>query len=506
MGAEEESPPLDPEDDAFVSDEELEEDLDVLATASAGPAAVRGGALRVGAFVAGALLALGSGALLYRHLGPVRTGEYTTAFQLVALVAAISDLGLTAIGMRELSVRRGEDRLNTARAILGLRMVVTSVGVLGVFVFAFIAYGETLALGVLLTGAALMFQVWQGTLAIPLMTELRFGWASILEMLRQAIASVLIVLLVIAGAGLLPFLATPLPAAATVLVVMVVRFRRKLPMGIRFDVGMWRSLVAPVVAYAIAVAASALYFRLALVLLSLISTGHQLGLFSVSFNIVAALFSIPGLLVTAAFPIFSRAAKDDHGRLAYAMERVFEVSLLAGVWMSLAIALGAVFAVEVLGGPKFQGAGPVLAIQGISVGATFVGTVWGFGLLSLGRHRTILIFNFSALAAIGILVAVLASVDGARGAAIATSTVEVALAIVGGWLVSRNGGVLRPSLAVVPKVVVAGVLAATVALIPVGAPARVVLATAIYAAVLLAMRAFPQELLDLLPHRVRPQP
>ncbi len=492
--------------DHELSDAEIEEELDVLASASAGPAAVRGGALRVGAFIAATLFALGSGALLYRHLGPVGTGKYTSALQLVALVAAISDLGLTAIGMRELSVRRGEERLTTARAILGLRMLVTVIGLVAVFIFAFIAYGETLALGVLLAGAALMFQVWQGTLAIPLMTELRFGWASALEVLRQAITSLLIVALVVAGAGLLPFLATPLPAAAAVLILMVARFRRQLPMGIRFDFGLWRQLVAPVIAYAIAVAASALYFRVALVLVSLISNGHQLGYFSVSFNIIAALFSIPALLVSAAFPIFSRAAQDDHDRLAYAIERVFEVSLIAGVWMSLAIALGAGFAVEVLGGPKFDPAAPVLAIQGISVGATFVGTVWGFGLLSLGRHRTILVFNFSALAAIAAAVAVLASTDGARGAAIAASSVEVVLAIVGGWLLARAGRALRPSLTVVPKVALAAALAAVVALIPIGEPARVVLATAIYAAVLYAIKAFPPELLALMPSRTRLQP
>ncbi|MGH8798410.1 MAG: DUF4345 family protein, partial [Caldimonas sp.] len=78
-----------------------------------------------------------------------------------------------------------------------------------------------LALGVLLAGSALIFQVWQGTLAIPHMTELRFGWASFLEVLRQAITSFVIAVLVLAGAGLLAFLATPLPAAASVLALMV---------------------------------------------------------------------------------------------------------------------------------------------------------------------------------------------------------------------------------------------------------------------------------------------
>jgi O-antigen/teichoic acid export membrane protein len=232
-----------------------------------------------------------------------------------------------------------------------------------------------------------------------------------------------------------------------------------------------------------------------------LSNGYQLGYFSLAFNIMAALFAIPGLLVAVAFPIFSRAAVDDHDRLSYAIERVFEVCLIVGAWTSLAIALGATFAIEVLGGSKFVPAADVLAIQGISVGATFVGTVWGFGLLSLGRHRTILVFNLIALAAVVVAVSILAPLDGARGAAIGTSGVEVANAIIGAWLLSRHRRHLRPSLRVVPKVVVALAVAATPALMPIGEPARVALSAALYLIALLLLRALPAELLALSPTR-----
>ncbi len=472
---------------------------DLLATPEAGPAAVRGGALRIVGYAAASLIALASGALLYRHLGVVNSGRYTAAGSLVALVAAGSDLGLTAIGIRELSVRTGEARELMARTLLGLRLAITGVGVAIVTVFALIAYGATLGLGVLLAGIGLVFQVWQGTLAIPLMVDMRLGWTSLFDFLRQLLTSILIVVLALSGAGLLAFLATPIPAAAAVLALTIALFRGQVPMRIRFAFEDWRELVAPVISYAIAVAAAALYFRVAILLVSALSSGYQLGYFSLSFNIMAALFSIPAMLVAVAFPIFSRAARDDHARLAYAIERVFEVSLIVGVWVSLAIALGAHFAIELIGGHKFAPAAGVLAIQGISVGATFVGTVWGFGLLSLGRHRAILIFNLAALATVVVAVSILASVDGARGAAIGASGVELANAIIGAWLLSHTRRHLRPSLRALPKVAVAAALAATPALMAISEPAQVALSGVIYLLALLALRALPSELLALLP-------
>ncbi len=474
---------------------------DVLGTSDAGPAAVRGGALRLVAYAAASLIALASGALMYRYLGVIDSGRYTAVGSLVALVAAASDLGLTAIGIRELSVRSGDAREQMLSTLLGLRLVITGVGILAVTVFALVAYGSTLALGVLLSGAGLLFAVWQGTLAIPLMVEMRLGWTSLLEFLRQLLTSILIVLLVVLDAGLLAFLASPIPAGMVVLVLTLVLFRGRIPSRVRFVTSEWRALVKPVLSYAVAVAASALYFRVAILLVSLLSSGYQLGYFSLSFNVMAALFAIPGMLVTVAFPIFSRAARDDHGRLAYAIERVFEVSLIVGAWTSLAIALGSHFVINTIGGHKFAPAAGVLAIQGVSVGAAFVGTVWGFGLLSLGRHRTILLFNLFALAAVVVAVSILASLDGARGAAIGTSGVELALAVVGARLLVRGRSHLRPSPRVLPKVAIALALAATPVLLPIGEPARVALSCALYLIALLLMRALPSELLDLLPAR-----
>jgi O-antigen/teichoic acid export membrane protein len=474
---------------------------DLLSTSQAGPAAVRGGALRLASYVGGSLLALAAGAILYRHLGPVKTGRYTKAISLVALVAGASDLGLTAIGIRELSVRRGEERARMEHTMLGLRLVVTIVGVAAVTLFALVAYGATLGAGVLLAGAGLVFQVWQGTLALPLMADLRFGWAAAFEFLRQLLLSIVIIALVLAGSNLLGFLAATIPAGAVVLVFMLVRFRGEVSTGLRFAPREWRALVKPVISYAVAVAAATLYFRVAILLVSAITNERELGYFSLSFNVMAALFAVPAMLVTAAFPIFARAAKDDHARLAYGIERVFEVSLIVGAWMSLAIALGASLAIEIVGGHKFAPGASILAIQGISVGATFVGTVWGFGLLSLGRHRAILTFNLVALVAVVVAVSVLASVDGAHGAAIGTSFVEVACAVIGARVLISGREHLRPSMRVVPKVAVALSLAALPALLPIPEAAQIAVSGLIYIVLLAILRALPSELLALIPHR-----
>jgi O-antigen/teichoic acid export membrane protein len=207
------------------------------------------------------------------------------------------------------------------------------------------------------------------------------------------------------------------------------------------------------------------------------------------------------LLAGSALPIFAHTVReDDHDRLGYALGRVFEVSLLVGAWVAVSIAVGAPLALAIVGGPGFAPAAPVLAVQGIGLGAMFVSLVWANGLLGLGLYRQILAISLGGLALTAALVAVLVPLDGAQGAAIGTSTGEVALAIVQCVAVVRRRPLLRPSLRVLPGVALATALAlAQLELTTIPAIARLAISTALFAGVVLLTRAYPPELRDLLP-------
>jgi len=477
---------------------------DLLSTPEAGPVAIRGGALRVASFAAGSLFTIAAGAILFRHLGVVDTGRYTTALSLGALVTGFTDLGLTAVGIRELATLEGERRAQLARNLLGIRLVLTIAGVAIVSAFAFVAYGALLGVGVLITGAGVLVANVQATLAVPLMAGLRLGWVSALDFGRVLVTTALVVLLVLLGANLLPFLAAPAIAALCVLVPTALIVRTDIPLLPAFELRRWRALLGPVLTYSLAVAASTLYFRIAIVLVSLLASGAQLGYFSLSFRIVEALFAIPGLLVGAAFPIFARAARDDPARLGYALSRVFEVSLIVGAWISLMLAVGAPLAVALIGGGRFAPAAPILAIAALGLGGAFVNAVWAYGMLSLHLHRLILAVALGSVAALVAVVAVLVELDGARGAAIGTAVVEIGAAIVAGVLLVRGRPHLRPRLSTVPKVGAAGLLACLPLLVSgVAIAVELLASTLIYGVALLVLRAFPDELRDLLPARVK---
>jgi len=475
---------------------------DLLESSAAGPAAVRGGALRAGAFVVGSVASVVSAAFLFRHLGLHDASRYVLALTLAAIVAAVSDLGLTAVGVKELATTPAAQRERLARDLLGLRITLTLAGATVVIAFAAVAYSPQLALGVFLACVGLLLQATQDNYGLTLVIGLRLGWIAALEALRQLLTMALVLVFVALGAKLNVFLAITIPVGVVLVAVTIRLVGGSRSLRPSFSPRRWHRFTRAMLPYSLAVAASAIYFRISVVLVTLLAGAKQQGYFAASFRIVEVLTAVPLLLVSSAFPIFANAAHGDQKRLGYAAGRVFEVALLAGAWTAVSLGVGADLATRVIGGAEFKGADNLLAIQGVALAAMFVSLVWANLLLSMGRYRAILTISLSMLALNTLLVSVLVPIDGARGAAIATAVAEIATACVQAAAVIKGRPWMRPSLRHVPFIALATACAAAPALLTsLPVIVRLLISTVLFAGVILLTRAYPAELLDLLPWR-----
>lgn len=459
-----------------------------------GAAAARGGALRAGGFLAGQLLTVGAVALLFRHLGVDDTGRYVTVLSLVAIVQGLTDLGLTTLGVRELSRTPIGDRRALLADLLGLRLAATVVGVALVVAFAAVAgLGATVVAGTALAGVGLIVQNAATTLGMDLLVRLKAGRMALGDLARQATAAVLIVVGVAIGADLLVFFAVLVPAALAGLVVIAASAAR---VGPARATDRWTVLLRQTIPFAVAAAASVLFFRVAVVEMSLLASDRQTGLFGASFRVVEVLSSIPPLAVSAIFPVLSRrAVAADAGAagdsLAAAVARTTQACAAAGGALALGLALGAPAVIAVIAGSAFDDAIPVLRIQGVALAASFVAAPWAFALLSLGRERTLMWLNV-----VGVLVALavgaaLIEADGARGGALATVLGEAGLAFAFAIALTRARPELRPSARVLATPVVAAAIGAAAYLLPLPAIPIALIGLAAYTAVLAALGGLP---------------
>lgn len=478
--------------------------MNVVDTPQAGPSVIRGSLLRLGGFVLGTLASVVSSAVVIRHLGVVDTGRYVTVMSLVIIVGTISDLGFGAVGVREYAVKPRDEGRRFLANLLGLRVFVFVIGLSFAVAFSAIAgYTDAMVIGTALAGVGMVLYVVQDGLSIPLHVRLRFGWVAVLQLAFQVGLAIGSVVLVLAGAGLLPFFALWAPIIVPVLILTCVVIGpegRVLP---KVNPPEWRRMLIQILPFSAGVVLSVLYFRVVQIMMSVLSSGDQTGYFGVSFRILDSFTTIPPLLVSTALPILARAAHNDPDRLDYAGRRLAETMLLAGVGTAIVVCLGAKFGVSLVAGSDFGPSVGVLRVLAIALVGTFMIAARGYTLLSLGRMREMLISNVIALVVVFAAGIPLINAHGALGGGIALMTAELTLAASYEVALTRRRAALRPSLGFLGRVVIAAALAIVPALI-LDLPSLVeaIVGAGIYGAVLMALGAVPPELRQALwPHR-----
>ena len=418
-------------------------------------------------------------------------------------MAAITEAGLGALGTRELAVRKGRDREDLMRHLLGIRVALTVAGVGAALAFAAAAgYGEELVVGTVVAGAALLIYVLQAIVGLPLAVDLRLGWLTVIDLLRQVSYLGVVIVLVLVGSGLVPLLGAAIPGGIVGLLVTMWLVRGRVPLRPAYHSSAWRQILRDTLPIAAAGAIYSIYFRVVLLLMAVLATAAEVGYFALSFRIVEVAILLPGMVVGSMLPLFSRAARDDQARLAFAYRLTTEVAVLGGIGLTLLGTVGAPLAIGFLTGEATGPAVDVVLIQSLALAAVFGNVVIGTTFVALRRNRDMIVTSSVALAATVLAVLALAPPFGAEGGAAAAVIGEWTLLAAGLLLLRRARPDLRPSLRKLPHALLAAgaaVAAAELIAIPtvpnVGA---VVIAAVVYAAVLALTRAVPRELIDAL--------
>jgi O-antigen/teichoic acid export membrane protein len=477
---------------------------DILDRPEAGATVIRSGAIRGMVYGATILLTGAVVPLMTRHLGVANFGRFVTASSIVMIVAGVTEFGLSGIGMREYALAAPSERRALLSNLLGLRTVMTVAGLaVAAPLMVLAGYPSVVIDGMLVAGLGLLLLNVQLTYSIALTAQLRWGLAAMFELVNAVVVAAGTLALVLLGASLFPFFWVSALSSAAALAAAIICLHRQVSLLPRFDLARWRELVRDALPYASATTVAILYPRVGLIAVSAISSPHQTGYYSTAFKVVEVVGGTSGLIASSAFPVFARAGRDDHERLRNAVSQVSDTAFIVGVYVTVSLVVAAPFVIAVLGGSAYAPAVPVLRLQALALLAGFMAATWSYSLLSLRMHGELLRVTLAALLVSIVLSAALVPSLGADGASIASAACEFAAA--GGYLLAlaRGRARMRPRLARMPRVALAGAVALGALAMPVPSIVSWVVASAVYLALLVAFKAYPEELLHVLLRRGR---
>jgi O-antigen/teichoic acid export membrane protein len=460
----------------------------------AGGRIIRGGAARGLAYLTGTGLTALAFALLLRHLGVADFGRFSTVIALATIAVGLADIGLQTLSQRLYVSADDAGRAGLIGNVLGIRLVATPVTVAAAVVFAALAgYSAAMVTGTVVVGLGFALVAASTTLWLPLQISLRLKTVAFLEFGRQCTTAIAIVVLVVAGAGLVPFFFGYLAAGAAMLVPTALVARRYL-VPPRLSWRSWKPLLVEVAPLAVAIALNTLYLKLLIVMASLLTSEHQTGLFAAASRVTEVLVAVPLFVASSALPLLAHAGEYDEERLAYAVRRIGEVALLMGAAFAVVLVVGAQPIIRAFAGPDYVDAVPVLRIQAFALLGGSLTQAWIYALVAVRAERSLIVANVTALLFAGALGVALIPVADARGASIAAVVGESVMAVAVALALVRARPALRPRATYLLRVAAPLGVGLLALLLPIAPAIAAVLAVVAFAGAAWVAGAIPPEI------------
>ena len=403
-------------------------------TTGLGSRALRFSGLILVARILSRLLALVAVVTIGNALGDARFGELQTAVTYTALVGAITDVGFTALYVRE----GARERFNLTRYfnnVASMKLFLVAVALPALFACLWFAgIGGLLfpAFALLvLSGYSLLLRS-----TLYALQRLNFEIAEIIPETAVILGMALIGAHLHAGADFFLWAYAASSGFATVYFVVVLFGRGILVPRWRLELGLFRTWIRAGIPLAITYLLTTVYFKVDVPILQHERSYAEVGWYTFAYRPFEALLFIPATLRTVVFPVLSIYYRDAPNRVLASAEKLFKGLAIIGWPVTVGLVILAPQFIAFLTSQYPQSAA-ALRILGVAVVFMFVDNTFAAVLNAIDRQK---LYAYVALSGLVINVGlnlILIPHFGYIGASWATVATEVGLVITG-WLALRS--------------------------------------------------------------------
>jgi len=457
-------------------------------------------AIQVAGKFVGNILGILTIAIMTRALGRDGYGAFTTAISFLQFFGILVDFGLTLTMVRMVSEDRA-DEPKVASNIFTLRLVSGAVffGLAPIIALAFPYPPEVktaIAIGALSFFAMTSSQVLTGIFQKHLAT----GRAALADVAGRAVLLAGAWFASTRGAGLLAFIAAFVAANMVQLAITFVSARRFTPVGLAFDLSLWRKIVRESWPIGVSIAFNLIYLKGDVIILSLTRSQGEVGLYGASYKVLDVITVIPmifmGLVLPQLAAAWTAGKKDDFARK---LGKAFDAMSILALPLAFGTFVVASDLMALLAGAEFAASGRFLAVLMLAGAAVFWSALFGHTVVALGLQRR-MIAAYAIDAALSLALYFWAVPRfGGIGAAWVTVFSEVFIMIATAWAVIAKTGLRPPTRVFLRCTAASACMAGVVALSsPLHVLVRIAVGALVYAVLLSAFGVLTKERLSFL--------
>jgi O-antigen/teichoic acid export membrane protein len=381
--------------------------------------------------------------VLVRVLGDARFGQWSTILAVVQIVGYFGDLGLEQIAVR----RAAEDdareaqwlsTLLTFRLLVGIPATVSTI-----VVTVALAQDATMrATGIILAGTVLVGSLASYRTVFQL--RVRNSTTAAFELANGLVWGLAVVVIAIAGGGMVTLAAAFLGASLTTTLAQAVLAHRLVPLRPTLDRAQVREFVRIGVPVAVGSLLILSYGRIDQVLVFHYSGDRGAGLYGAAYRILDRSMLLPGTVVATIFPLMAAAHATDVARVRRLVQLGAEVIATLTFPVLPVVVFLATPLIQLLFGPEFREAATAFAILMGLFAISGFGYLSGYLVLLLGLQRRFIVIALVGLAVNVGLNLLLLPRYGFEAAAWVTIVTDL---VVVGWSLRTSLGVLEQRLA-----------------------------------------------------------
>lgn len=338
-------------------------------------------------------------AFMTRELGQSGFGEYTTVITFLSFFAIIADLGLTLVTVQMINSDKDNENKILGN-LFGLRLLSALLFIgLAPFIVLLFDYNDGIKLGVMIAAASFFFTALNQIMVGLFQSRLKMNRVVWAEVISRFVLIIAVILTIKYHWGLNGMLAATSIASFSSFLLHFYFARKFAKIRPLFNLNWWLKITNLSWPLAITIAFNLIYLRADTLILSLIKTPAEVGLYGAAYKIIDVLSSLPFMFAGVILPVLVLAwQKKDLPKFKSILQRSFDVLAL----IAMPIVVGTQFLandiIVLIAGPEFIEAGMILKMLIIAVAAIFLGNMMSHAVVAIGAQKKVIwIYVFTSI-------------------------------------------------------------------------------------------------------------
>lgn len=319
------------------------------------------------------LLSLATIVLITRYLGSAEYGIFALAFAYVSFISVISDLGLQLVMVRDLSQK--DHNSDTYGTFLFLKIFLILLGsVVGIIALQFFPYSltEKIAILIAIVAVALSGITNYGTAIFQ--SRVRLDLVTYIDVLSKLTSVILI--LFFASKGLCIYYMVLAVLFGNLIGLFATFVNLKDKFKLKFDTKRAIKVAKASIPIGVMLLVGLLYFKVDTILLSILKSSSEVGIYSLSFKVLENFLVLWGFYMAIIFPMISMyAGKNGNKKVAKLLKNSILISIISSTLIVGIVFIFAPYIIQILGGRGFAESTPVLRILIFSIPFLFINSL-----------------------------------------------------------------------------------------------------------------------------------